>query len=99
MAGSLRDLLLARGGSCADKREDDESKVDVDVDAPRTLRNRKSNIRKYNLLDGDDDEYFEMLEKGTLDRPKAVEQDVAELGRQHRQRENGMRMKICVNPN
>ena len=99
MAGSLRDLLLARGGSCADKREDDEIKVDVDVDAPRTLRNRKSNIRKYNLLDGDDDEYFEMLEKGTLDRPKAVEQDVAELGRQHRQRENGMRMKICVNPN
>lgn len=88
--GSLRNLLLARGASHPNASADSERKVQIDVDAPRMLRDRKLGVvRRYNL-DGDDDEYFEMLEKGEPDRPEVVEHDVAELGRQHRQRENGM---------
>ncbi|KAL4065609.1 SNF2 family N-terminal domain-containing protein [Scleroderma yunnanense] len=95
--GSLKDLLLARGGS----RAHDESKEQIDVDAPRTLRNQKSGTRKYDILDGDDDEYFEMLEKGDLAREKETEHDVAELGRQHQRREkvkgiNNLRLQNTV---
>lgn len=56
----------------------------VDVDAPRKLRGGKR--RRYDM-DGNDEEYFERIEKGEM-RDETTE-DVSELGKQHRMRESG----------
>lgn len=99
--GSLRHLLLSRGGSENVKGK----KIQVDVDAPRKLRaNRKSEVGRYDVDGSDDDEYFENLDKGGVERPSEpqnAKEDLAELGRQHRLREsikgiNNLRLQNSV---
>ncbi|KAL0948242.1 hypothetical protein HGRIS_010840 [Hohenbuehelia grisea] len=90
--GALRGYLLSKSGSAAAK-EAGSSKT-IDVDGPRRLRSTngkgKKKGRKNYVVDGDDDEYFEMLERGELDERgfRAVEEEtdsaaLAELARQH----------------
>lgn len=81
--GRIRRFLIAKGGEdpMVGKKEV------VDVNAPRKLRGGKR--RRYDL-DGSDDEYFERIEKGEMeDGTKKTEEDVSEVGRQHRLRESG----------
>jgi ATP-dependent DNA helicase len=87
--GGLRRYLLQ------DKANKEEEKsVDVDHDAPMALRSNKGNAPKlkkkkkhtFDILDGDDEEYFELLESGQLDEAtgrKKKESDAEEAGRQH----------------
>ena len=49
----------------------------------RTLRSDKTGRKKYVDLDGDDDEYFEMLERGELDERDARKSTATELGKEH----------------
>lgn len=78
--GRIRRFLLEKGeGPSADKKEE------IDVNAPRKLRGGKR--RRYDV-DGSDAEYFEQMEKGEQGTKK-TDEDVAEVGRQHRMRENG----------
>jgi ATP-dependent DNA helicase len=59
----------------------------VDVNAPRKLRGGKR--RRYDV-DGSDEEYFERMEKGEEGQgTKKTEDDVSDVGRQHRMRETG----------
>ncbi|KAG6331467.1 hypothetical protein ID866_7620 [Astraeus odoratus] len=60
--GSLRSFLLARGGDTTTAK-----KAEINVDAPRKLRNNRKSRVKVDVLDGDDDEYFEMLENGDVE--------------------------------
>ncbi|KAI5999067.1 SNF2 family N-terminal domain-containing protein, partial [Pisolithus albus] len=63
--GSLRHLLLSRGGGENVKREEDT----VCVNAPLELRaNRKSEVARYDVGGSDDDEYFENLDKGGVEQ-------------------------------
>ena len=81
--GRIRRFLIEKG------IEDPlaENKVVVDVNAPRKLRGGKR--RRYDV-DGSDDEYFERMEKGEEGQAtKKTEEDVSEVGRQHRMRETG----------
>ncbi|KAI6018221.1 SNF2 family DNA-dependent ATPase [Pisolithus microcarpus] len=99
--GSLRNLLLSRGGSENAKAK----KIQVDVDAPRKLRaNRKSEVGRYDVDGSDDDEYFENLDTGGVEQssePQNAKEDLAELGRQHRLRQsmkgiNNLRLQNSV---
>ncbi|KAI6144467.1 P-loop containing nucleoside triphosphate hydrolase protein [Pisolithus tinctorius] len=82
--GSLRHLLLSRGGENADKK-----KIEIDMNAPRKLRDKtKSGVVAYDVDGSDDDDYFENLDEGAVEQPKNAENDLAELGRQHRLRES-----------
>lgn len=66
----------------------------IDEDAPMALRSsksqglkdRKKKRRNFDIIDGDDDEYFKLLEAGDLDeatgRKKRVK-DAEEAGREH----------------
>lgn len=95
--GSLRHLLLSRGGENADKK-----KIEIDMNAPRKLRDKtKSGVVAYDVDGSDDDEYFENLDEGGVEQPKNAENDLAELGRQHRLREsikgiNNLRLQNSV---
>ncbi|KIN93828.1 hypothetical protein M404DRAFT_35699 [Pisolithus tinctorius Marx 270] len=95
--GSLRHLLLSRGGENADKK-----KIEIDMNAPRKLRDKtKSGVVAYDVDGSDDDEYFENLDEGDVEQPKNAENDLAELGRQHRLREsikgiNNLRLQNSV---
>lgn len=81
--GRIRRFLIEKGAEGASVGKEDV----VDVDAPRQLRGGKK--RRYDL-DGNDEEYFERLEKGEdEDGTKKAEEDAAELGKQHRMRESG----------
>ncbi|KAI6127160.1 SNF2 family DNA-dependent ATPase [Pisolithus sp. B1] len=99
--GSLRHLLLSRGGG----EHDGGKKIQVDVNAPRKLRaNRKSEVARYDVDGSDDDEYFETLDKEGAEQPSEPEKakdDLAELGRQHRLRQsikgiNNLRLQNSV---
>lgn len=78
--------------SLSDKDEDDE-----DEDKPRTSKRSIKGGRKSYDVDGDDDEYFEMLEQGHFDerglktvKTKEEEQDEeARIGREHQARAKG----------
>ncbi|KIJ62436.1 hypothetical protein HYDPIDRAFT_114552 [Hydnomerulius pinastri MD-312] len=83
--GRIRKFLMANGSEESGKKE---KTVEVDVDAPRKLRGGKR--RRYDV-DGSDDEYFEMLENGQVGKVASTitaQDDIAEVGRQHRLREN-----------
>jgi len=81
--GGLRSYLM--GG----KKEKQQNAVEVD-DGPMKLRsskckNGKTKQTAFDLLDGDDDEYFRLLESGQLNEKtkREREEDLAELGRKH----------------
>ena len=80
--GGLRSYLM----SGKDKQQ---QVVEID-DGPMKLRSAKYKSGKmertaFDLLDGDDDEYFKLLELGQLDEKtkRKREEDLAELGRKH----------------
>jgi len=87
LGGTLRAYLMGKGVEKNVTKETNARKKD---DGPRKLRSGgKTKPRKSYDVDGDDDEYFEMLERGELDArgfketEKQKQQDVAELGREH----------------
>ncbi|KAF8129893.1 SNF2 family N-terminal domain-containing protein [Boletus edulis] len=77
--GRIRRFLLEKG-----IQDPLAEKIEIDVNAPRKLRGGKR--RRYDV-DGSDDEYFQRMEKGEERRTKNAD-EVEELGRQHRMREN-----------
>ncbi|KIK97821.1 hypothetical protein PAXRUDRAFT_824545 [Paxillus rubicundulus Ve08.2h10] len=80
--GRIRRFLMEKGGGGGVGT----AKVEVDVNAPRKLRGGKR--RRYDV-DGNDDEYFELMEKGEVGKVAGMTQeDTAEIGRQHQMREN-----------
>lgn len=84
VTGGLRAYLMGNGKGGEDGTGKKKSKT-VDVNAPRKLRNGgKSKGRKRYDVDGDDDEYFDRLEKGDVDeRQRKEKEDVSEIGRDH----------------
>ncbi|KAH7886551.1 SNF2 family DNA-dependent ATPase [Phlebopus sp. FC_14] len=106
--GRIRGFLMARGEEAVGKGNSVSAmfggkKMEVDVDAPRKLRAGKR--RRYDV-DGSDDDGEPAVHK-----QEQGEEDVAELGRQHRMRENlkginNMRLqntvmqlrKVCSHP-
>ena len=81
--GGLRSYLMSG------KKEKHQKAVEVD-DGPMKLRSAKYKSGKakqaaFDVLDGDDDEYFKLLESGQLDEKtkRKKEEDLAELGRNH----------------
>jgi len=81
--GGLRSYLM--GG----KKAKQQNVVEVD-DGPMKLRSTKYKSGKtkqavFDVLDGDDDEYFKLLESGQLDEKtkQKKEEDLGELGRKH----------------
>ncbi|KAG2144397.1 SNF2 family N-terminal domain-containing protein [Suillus bovinus] len=75
--GSLRNFLLGISKEAAV-----EKVVEIDLDAPMKLRKPKKT--RYDA-DGNDDEYFEMLEDGGGSTVKELEEDVSEMAKQHQQ--------------
>jgi ATP-dependent DNA helicase len=75
--GSLRNFLLG-----VSKETTVEEVPEIDVDAPMKLRKQKKT--RYDV-DGNDDEYFEMLEDGGGVKAKELKEDVSELAKQHQQ--------------
>ncbi|KAG2128506.1 SNF2 family N-terminal domain-containing protein [Suillus cothurnatus] len=101
--GSLRSFLLG-----VSKETTVEEVSEIDVDAPMKLRKQKKT--RYDV-DGNDDEYFEMLEDGGGVKAKEPKEDVSELAKQHQQlatrkQINNMRLqnvvmqlrKVCSHP-
>jgi len=87
--GGLRSYLMN-----GKKRKHQET-VEVD-DGPMKLRSAKYKSGKpnqavFDVLDGDDDEYFKLLESGQLDEKtkRKKEEDLAELGRKHQLQAKG----------
>ncbi|KAG1824917.1 SNF2 family N-terminal domain-containing protein [Suillus subaureus] len=75
--GSLRNFLLG-----ISKETAVEKVAEIDVDAPMKLR--KQTKTRYDV-DGNDDEYFEMLEDGGGAKAKEPKEDISELAKQHQQ--------------
>jgi len=80
--GGLRSYLM--GG-----KEKQQAAVEVD-EGPMKLRSAKYKSGKlkqtaFDILDGDDDEYFKLLESGQLEEKtkRKKEENLAELGRKH----------------
>lgn len=74
-----------------------------DLNGPRKLRSggkvkgKGKEKRKSYAVDGDDDEYFEMLEKGELDANDAEKKDdIDEIGRQHQYKATGKTLISCL---
>jgi len=80
--GGLRSYLMNG------KKDKQQEAVEVD-DGPMKLRsakykNGKTKQMGFDVLDGDDDEYFKLLESGQLNqKTKQEEGELVELGRQH----------------
>ncbi|KAH7910079.1 SNF2 family N-terminal domain-containing protein [Hygrophoropsis aurantiaca] len=105
--GGLRSFLLGKKDEDATAKEE-QVKAQIDVDAPMKLR--KGKRRRYDV-DGDDDEYFEMVEGGGVAKVKTAPKDLAELGRSHQynttlKQVNNMKLqntvmqlrKVCSHP-
>ena len=86
--GGLRSYLMNG------KKGKHKEAVEVE-DGPMKLRSTKYKSGKatqavFDVLDGDDDEYFKLLESGQLDeKTKRKEEDLAELGRKHQLQAKG----------
>lgn len=76
VSGGLRAFLLGKG-----KDADDKKPIDVDADMPRKTRNagKVKKGKKYDV-DGDDDEYFERLERGEEEASKKDDDNLGEIG-------------------
>ena len=80
VTGGLRAYLMGKGKVDEGK----EREKDMDVDAPRKLRGgAKGKGKKRYDVDGDDDEYFNRLEKGDVAERRVREEDVETLGREY----------------
>jgi ATP-dependent DNA helicase len=78
--GDLRSFLMGKGK--ADNNRE-KKKKQIDVNAPRKSRYSGKERKRYDV-DGDDDEYFDRLERGDLDeRPRKEKEDVEEIGREY----------------
>jgi len=77
--GTLRQYLLGK--------ESTKAQANVD-DGPRKLRGRK--VKKYQELDGDDDEYFDMVENGQVDErgvvPEKEPENLEKISQEHREK-------------
>ncbi|KZP23997.1 hypothetical protein FIBSPDRAFT_857772 [Athelia psychrophila] len=106
VTGGLRAFLMGKG-----KVDENQKPKDVDVDAPIKTRNAgKVKGKKYDV-DGDDDEYFERLERG-VDEKRAKDPDnLDEIGLDHQYKStlkqvNNMKLqntvmqlrKVCSHP-
>lgn len=81
--GTLRSYLIGKGD---DKLDVTEADAGVKVDNGKRQLRKKG--RKSYAVDGDDDEYFDMLENGEVDergvKEKAQKTAIRELAKQHR---------------
>ena len=78
--GDLRSFLLGKGKANNNGKGKEKQ---IDVNAPRKSRHSGKERKRYDV-DGDDDEYFDRLERGDLDeRPRKEKVDVEEIGRQY----------------
>ncbi|KAF8879586.1 SNF2 family N-terminal domain-containing protein [Infundibulicybe gibba] len=80
--GSLRSYLIGKAPV------EEAPPPPESLDGPRRLRSRgKEGSRKSYLVDGDDDEYFELLENGEVDergvKAKKSKEDLEQLARNH----------------
>ena len=82
--------------SLPDKGKDDEDQEGENVQKPRMSKGSIKGERKCYNVDGDDDEYFEMLEQGRVDerglkivKTKEEEQDEARIRREYQTRAKG----------
>ena len=68
------------------KKEKEQTATSID-EGPMKLRSAKYKTKEstFDVLDGDDDEYFRLLESGQLDErtKRKGEEDLTELGRKH----------------
>jgi ATP-dependent DNA helicase len=89
--GTLRAHLL--GDAATPEEKSEEEKVDVDMDAPIQLRKRSG--KKWYTVDGDDDEYFDMLENGEIDeRGLKHEAEKLKPGEAYKKYERRVKSKI-----
>lgn len=114
LSGGLRRWLIhgGTGGVEVSKEEDPvevEEEGEEDTQAEnRTMKRRKTGKKTYDI-DGDDDEYFDMLEKGEIDQwgvkqkvsKEEEEAEEARIGREHQQRArvlkvNNMKLQNAV---
>lgn len=82
--GTLREHLIGRS-------QETQPEKKASLNEPRTTRSKNVNgkKRKSYAVDGDDDEYFEMLERGEVDERGVIaegdEDDLQEMSRKHLQ--------------
>jgi ATP-dependent DNA helicase len=81
VGGRLRRYLIGNTKDGLDaETEEAQRRINIDVDQPRKLR---GNARKsVGDLDGDDDEYFQMLEKGLDNETREKESTAEDVGRE-----------------
>ncbi|KAF7986864.1 hypothetical protein HWV62_12596 [Athelia sp. TMB] len=107
LTGGLRAFLMGKGKSDANK-----TPKGVDINAPRKTRNAGAakKGKKYDV-DGDDDEYFEQLERGEEEKPRKGSDNLDQLGTDHQYKStlkqvNNMKLqntvmqlrKVCSHP-
>lgn len=105
--GGLRRWLIhgGAGGAEVSKEEDPveieeerEDDTQGSKEAEKWTSKRRKTGRKSYAIDGDDDEYFDMLEKGEIDQwgvkqkvsKEEEEAEEARIGREHQQRAKGL---------
>jgi ATP-dependent DNA helicase len=80
--GDLRSFLMGKGKADNNNKEK-KKQLQIDVNAPRKSRYNGKKRKRYDV-DGDDDEYFDRLERGDMDeKPRKEEEDVEEIGREY----------------
>ncbi|KAG6824036.1 hypothetical protein H0H93_002651, partial [Arthromyces matolae] len=96
LAGSLRSYLLGKNPSAIENEE--EAPVDL---GPRRLRSKGVVVKKRYDVDGDDDEYFDMVERGEVDergiRVQTQRPDNEELERMNRELQHKATVKQVNN--
>ncbi|KAK2460488.1 hypothetical protein APHAL10511_007494 [Amanita phalloides] len=113
LEGRMREWLIG-GGVCSKGGVVGNGKVKEDEkkgDEKRRLRSEKRGRKSYVNVNVDDDEYFEMLEKGELDEHGASKSNVKDLGAEYQYKStlkqvNNMRLqntvmqlrKVCSHP-
>lgn len=117
LEGRMREWLIGGGVGSGHGVTVKESRKEVkkeNDDDRRRLRGEKKGRKKYADLDGDDDQYFELLEKGEIDERGALKSSIPvakELGKDHQYQSklkqvNNMRLqntvmqlrKVCSHP-
>lgn len=96
LSGNIRKWLIAGGTAKGGAKEVIEAKEDEEIDdkeqqkqstPPRRLRKRKG--KKSYAVDGDDDEYFNLLEKGMVDE-RGVRQQISKKEQQEEQKRTAL---------
>jgi ATP-dependent DNA helicase len=82
VGGRLRRYLIGKTKDGMDaETEEAQRRINIDVDQPRKLRGGKAR-KSVGDLDGDDDEYFQMLEKGFENETREKERTAEDVGRE-----------------